>query len=142
MDQTCAECSWRGYFLKVDLDAKDEHSVPWSSIGFLLMNFTEALAVSGLLHPGLSTRDRLENALTAYCLLDVGSMLAKENEKKMGLPKGSAWLHRQTHCNLQELTGLTAIALMGLPGDGPWCPWRQTELPLEQHFGALRRMFN
>ena len=129
-----------GYYLKEDL-ASCQMSTPWSLLGFLCVNIMGALSVSGLMSPNLSPIERLENALAAYVLLDVGQMVAQESAISAGLPRSSTWLPKQTHDCLQELCGLTCIQIMGLPGDLAWHPWRSSELPLEHHFGGLRGQF-
>ena len=122
-----------------DLDAVQ---IPWSLVGLLLLNFVEALAVGAAFHPSLQPIQRLENALTAYALLDLGRMLASETAAQEGCSVSSRWLSPQTNQHLQELCGLVAIAVMGLPGDAEFLPHRSSELPLEAFFGSLRAQFN
>ena len=105
------------------------------------MNFIEVLAVGSVFDPTLTPCERCENAITAFCLLDLGRMLSRETEKEQGGRKSSCWLAAQTHNQLQELCGLSVIAACGLPGDQAYHPWRSSELPLEQFFGSLRNQF-
>ena len=115
--------------------------VPWSLVGALLMNLTSCLAVSAVFHPGLSTRQRLENCLTSFVLLDLGAMEADKACGELGLQKGSCWLHRVTQTNVQQLVGMITVACASVGPDSPWYPWRSSELPLEQWFGYLRGQF-
>ena len=71
-----------------DLDAVQ---IPWSLVGLLLLNFVEALAVGAAFHPSLQPIQRLENALTAYALLDLGRMLASETAAQEGCSVSSRW---------------------------------------------------
>lgn len=105
------------------------------------MNLVEVLAVGGIFHPGLSPQERCENALTSFLLLELGKMISDESCKELGLRKSSRWIAPQTHKNLCELCALICIQVMGLPGNMPHLPWRSSELPLEQHFGFLRRQY-
>ena len=102
------------------------------------MNVISALAVGSIFHDSLSPAERLENAISAYLCLDLGKIIADEKAEKAGLNRNSMWLSPQTHENMQSLCGLVSSQVMGLPGDLPWCPWRSSELPLEQWFGSLR----
>ena len=56
--------------------------------------------------------------------------------------KGRLWIAKITQNNLQELCGCVVIAATSLGEDETWCPWRSTELVLEQHFGHLRQQFS
>ena len=131
-----------GYFLKADLQQSQGRVIPWALTGLLILNLVEALAVSAFMNPSLSVMQRLENCLTAYVCLDVGRMVAYKHADEQGFRRCTRWIAKQTHDNLQELTVLAAISLMGLPGDMVWNPWRNNELGLETFFGQLRGQFS
>ena len=96
---------------------------------------------SGVFHRGLTTSQRLENALAGFVILDLGSMLAAETAKETGQSKDRCWLHHATHNNLQQLSGCLAIACSAYPDSLPFKPWYSTELVLEEWFGSLRHQF-
>ena len=92
-------------------------------------------------HRTMSLENRVENALTGFCLLDMFQMLAVAEAKRRGFPKGSLFLAGQTVLNLQQ--SALAIVAVGLTKDEHGSPWskgdhRMTELPVERHFGHLR----
>ena len=104
------------------------------------MNYTSCLATSAVTHPDLTLRFRLENALTAFLLLDLGELVASERAREMKVSKTRLWLPVQTQKNFQELCG--AVAIQTTSVDSSWLSWRSTEIPIETHFGELRRQFS
>ena len=130
------------YHLNIHMVNKLENlEVPWCLRGSMLINLTGSLIVSSVFHRGLSTAERLENALAGHVLLDLGSMLASETAESLGLSKQKCWLHHHTHNNLQQLSGCVAISCSSYPDSLPFKPWCSTELCLEEYFGSLRNQY-
>lgn len=92
-------------------------------------------------HRSMSLENRVENALTGFCLLDMFQMLSASEAKRRGFPKGSLFLASQTVLNLQQ--SALAMVAVGLTKNEHGSFWsrgdhRMTELPIERHFGRLR----
>ena len=73
--------------------------------GALLFNCVLALVISSLLHRSMPPHIRVENALTAFIILDLGKMWADAKATKKGLRRGAFWLAAATMQNLQDLAG-------------------------------------
>ena len=93
------------------------------------------------MHKKLSVQNRLENALCAFTLLEMGHMLALEKEKDLGCKPGKCFFDPITIRNMKDLAGCVAIQSVALPDGYHWRPHGMTELPIEQHFGMLRAQF-
>ena len=115
--------------------------IPWALWGALLVNLVSCLATTAAFHPDLSPAERLENSMAAFVLLDLGDMLASDERARRNQPKGSCWLHKLTHKNLQFLCGVLAIAVCSLDVGVPFVPHRSSELLLEQFFGYLQSQY-
>ena len=94
------------------------------------------------MHKKLSVQNRLENALCAFTLLDLGHMLALEKEKDLGCKPGKCFLDPITIRNMKDLAGCVAIQSVALPDGYHFRPHGMTELPSEQNFGMLRKQFS
>lgn len=115
--------------------------VAWSLRGSLLMNLLAGLLHSSVMHRQMTVSQRCENAMSAHVLLDLAKILSLEHEDELGLPRGSSFISQITKKNLQELASFVVIQALSLVPGYVWTPWRMTELPLEQWFGALRGRF-
>ena len=91
-------------YVQVDEMTK-ELSVPYCLQGALLFNCAMALVISSLLHRTMPPPIRVENALTAFLILDMGKMWADSKATKNGLRRGTFWIAAQTQQNLQDLAG-------------------------------------
>ena len=94
-----------------------------------------------LTHKSMDIPDRCQNAMTAFCMLDLFRLVADKEATKLGLPKGSLFLSHQTLRNLQ-CVALSAIIVVASP-DREGDAWRYghlrlSELAVEEHFGHLR----
>ena len=69
-------------------ESKSSVDVPWTNKGFLLINCTCALIHSGTLHKLLSIKQRCENALAGYILLDLARIAADTVADTCGVPRG------------------------------------------------------
>eukprot|EP00435_Cladocopium_sp_Y103_P048643 s210_g14.t1 len=94
-----------------------------------------------LTHRSMDVTDRCQNAMTAFCMLDLFRLVADKEAFKRGVPRGSLFLSHQTLRNLQcvALSGIIVAASPDRQGDA----WRYghhrlSELPVEEHFGVLR----
>lgn len=108
----------------------------------LLMNLCQGLLQSSVLHKEMAMANRLENALVSHVFLDLCHLLAADREKEWGVKTGSLFSDRITIRNMKELAGCVAIAAMAIPDGYAYRPFRMNELPIEQHFGALRGQFS
>ena len=94
------------------------------------------------MHKSMAVRDRVENALTGYVLLDLFRLLSSKECRLRGLPAGSLWLAAQTHKNMQVVVmGFIQALLSKDPVGDPFqnSHHRWTELPIEMWFGRLRQ---
>ena len=71
-----------------------------------------ALATTAVFHPKLTPLQRLENALTAFILLDLCELAAFERSQTTGEGKTRVWLAEITQ-NLQEPCGAVLEQLVG-----------------------------
>lgn len=90
----------------------------------------------------MSLKDRVENGLTGYVLLDLWKIMADKITTKRKLPKGALSIAPQTQQNLQSVVlGMLSYALgkdAASPNPFSKGHCRMTELPVEEWFGRLR----
>ena len=113
---------------------------------FLILSFGDfqldfQVLQAPLTHKSMEPTDRCQNAMTAFCMLDLFRLVADTETTKRGLPKGSLFLSHQTLRNLQ-CVALSAIIVTASP-DRQGDAWRYghlrlSELAVEEHFGLLR----
>lgn len=109
--------------------------------GALLFNLTTCLCTSPSLGKNVSLKQRCENALSGFLLLDLWSLLAQEKCSKHQLPTGSTFMATQTARTLQSVAlSIVVVALSKSPDFEPWLHGfgRLSELAVEHHFGMLR----
>lgn len=92
-------------------------------------------------HGTMSLEDRAENCMAGIVLLEVFQMLAAEETKRRGLPRGSLWLAPETTRNLiHSAYGILVLSVSKPDQGNPFKhgEHRVTELPVERFFGRLR----
>jgi hypothetical protein len=98
--------------------------VGWATWGHALSSMTTAAAQAPTSHDGMITLDRLENAMQAYVMIDVGAFLSHHMASIHNIPKGANFWARETMSHLQMQCGSGMICSTGLPeGFRLW--WRQ-----------------
>lgn len=105
-----------------------------------MLNTVIALSTGPALHKTMEAKVRTQVAMEGFLLIDLFRMISDYQCQQRGLPKGSRWMASQTSENLQMVA--LSVILVGVTNDigdvyrsgfG-----RMSELPVEQHFGALR----
>ena len=92
-------------------------------------------------HHGMSLRQRVENSMTGFLLLDLWRVVADRLERQRGVQKGSLYLANQTRVSLQNVCLNLIVVAMSKDDVGDPFKYghlRLTEAAVEEHFGMVR----
>ena len=113
------------YFVSSSTGDWDMMKVCWGSKGALLYSLTGALCAASSMHTRMTASERLECAVSGFCLLDLWQLLAAKKEADAGVRVGSmSFAHTPvTHLQNTCLSMIVALftkgdACTGLRGDG------------------------
>ena len=135
--RTCASCRLSPLSLTASLDGSG--CVPWCLRGAFVMSLVGAMAHASLVHAALPRLDRLELAMSALALLDMGQLMAKISAQEQGMPLRVCWLDAITHQNVRHFCAAVVIAAKACDGSVAWSQLQ--ERILEERFGRLRAQF-